>query len=180
MISEIKKQKAVAALKYIMPLLKKYNFKWCISGGLACFLYGVKRPITAIDIDVETTKDDPQFKKFIEDVKAYTKLPFQLWVDKNYDNWVMDVVINGQLLSICTTQELKLFNKDSGKYELFYKNGIPQPIIINFEGLKIPLAPKESVLRMRQAIAYKKGVHEKDIKALQKIVDIQNPKNTSN
>lgn len=170
MKDELKTNKAVAALKYIVPLLKKYNFKWCISGSLACRLYGVKRSIGTIDIDVETTKGDPKFKSLLEDVKEYTKLPFQLWVDKNYDNWVTDIVVNGQYLSICTTKELKMFNRNTGKYELFYRNGIPDPVIVDFEGLKIPLAPKESILRMRQALAYKKKVHEMDIKTMQRII----------
>lgn len=172
-MQDSKIKKAKAALEYIMPLLKKYNFKWCISGSLACYLYGVKRPITAIDIDVETTKDDPNFKKLLEEVKEFTKLPFQLWIDKNYDNWVTDVVVNGQYLSICSTKELKLFNKETGKYELFYKNGIPTPVLFGFEGLKIPLAPIDSVLRMRQSLAHKKGVIEKDIKALQRLIHNQ-------
>lgn len=166
-----KTQKVVVALKYIMPILKKYNFRYCISGSLACHLYGVKRPITAIDIDVETTKDDPKFQQLLEDVKEYTKLPFQLWISKNYDNWITDVVINNQYLSICTTKELKLFNTETEKYELFYKNGtIPDPVLVTFEGLKIPLAPIQSVLRMREALAQKKGVIEKDIKGLRSII----------
>ena len=54
----------------------------------------------------------------------------------------MDVVIDGQLLSICDTADLKLFNKETGQYELFYPNGIPDPVIIEFEGLQLPVAPK--------------------------------------
>lgn len=170
MKSEIKRQKAITALEYIIPLLKKYHFRWCISGSLACHLYGVKRPITAIDIDVETTKDDPNFKHLLNDVREHTQLPFQLWIDKNYDNWVTNVVINGQILSICTTQELKLFNKQKGEYELFYQGEIPEPVIVKFDSLRIPLAPKESVLRMKEALAVKKGVDEKDIKSMKRII----------
>ena len=164
-----KKQKVAIALRYIVPILKKYNFRWCISGSLACNLYGVKRPITIIDI--QTTKDDPKFKQFLDDVKEYTKLPFQLWVDKNYDNWVTDIVIGGQYLSICTTNELKMFNKHTGKSELFYKGGIiPNPVFVDFEEFTIPLAPIESILKMREALVNKKGVIEKDITSLKKII----------
>jgi hypothetical protein len=173
MKKNLKIQKAVQGLAYILPLLKKYKFKWCISGSLACYLYGVKRSIGGIDFDIETTHDDPKFKMFLEEVRDFTKLPFQLWIDKNYDNWVTDIVVNGQYLSVCTTAELKMFNKKTGQYELFYKNGIPNPVLVEFEGLQLPLAPIESVLKMRQALAYKKGVIEKDIKSLQRIIDNQ-------
>lgn len=170
MKNEVKRQKAITALEYITSLLERYNFRWCISGSLACNLYGVKRPITAIDIDVETTKDDPKFKQLLNDVHEHTRLPFQLWIDKNYDNWVTNVVINGQLLSICTTQELKLFNKETGIYDLFYKNGIPDPVFVEFGNLRIPLSPRKSVLRMKEALAHKKGVDLKDIKSIRRII----------
>jgi len=120
------KEKALVALKYITPLLGKYNFRWCISGGFACYVFGVKRPIPDIDIDIEADKDDVKFRSFLGDVKQFTTFPFQRWitVDKNYDNYVMEVTIDNQVLSICSTQNLKLLNKESGKYELFYKNGV--------------------------------------------------------
>ncbi|MDA1061246.1 MAG: hypothetical protein O3B47_05670 [bacterium] len=166
-----KRQRAKKALNYIIPILKKFNFRWCISGSFACYLYGVKRPIAAIDIDVETYKDDPAFKRFIKEVEPFTQLPFQLWIDKNYDNWVMDVVFEKQLLSICTTSDLKLLNKKSQIYELYYKQGIPEPLFIDFEGIALPVAPKESVLKMKEALAHKKAVDRVDISGMQKLLD---------
>lgn len=141
-IELLKEKKPGKLIRYIMPLLEKYNLKWCIAGGFACYLYGVNRPIEAIDIDIEVERDDPGFQSLIEEVKPDTELPFQLWIDQNYDNWVMDVVINGQLLSICDTPDLKLFNKETGQYELFYPDGIPEPHMMEFEGLRLPIAPK--------------------------------------
>lgn len=163
-------ERAANALQYIIPLLEKNNLSWCISGGFACFLYGVKRPIEAIDIDVDISKDDPRFQTFIEEVKPYTELPFQLWIDQNYDNWVMDVVFDEQLLSICNTPDLKLLNKDTNQYELFYPNGIPSPVIMKFEGLQLPVAPRESVLKMKQALAIKKDIDRVDISGMEQLL----------
>src|SRR3989344_2348186 len=146
-------KKAITALKYVIPFIEKYGFKWCISGGFACYLYGVNRTIGDIDIDIETDKEDENFKKFVEDVKEFTTYPFQLWVDENYDNWVMEITIENQKLRICSTKNLKLFNKKSDKYDLFYKRGIPKPTIISFNGLKLPISPKEWVLKMKETLA---------------------------
>lgn len=172
MRNNTKKERVTAALKYIIPFLKKYNFRWCISGGFACYLYGVKRPIPDIDIDVEADKDAPKFRNFLGDVKCLTTLPFQRWItaDKNYDNWVMEVTIDNQVLSICTTKNLKLLNKESGRYELFYKKGIPGPTVVNFEGLQLPLSPKEWVIKMKEALAKKKAADQGDIAAMQKLL----------
>lgn len=172
MANDTNKEKAVAALRYIVPLLKKYNFRWCISGGFACFVYGVKRPIPDIDIDIEADKNDGKFRRFLDDIERFTTLPFQRWItnDKNYDNWVMEVTIQGQVLSICTTKNLKLLNRESGKYELFYKTGIPDPTIVAFEGLKLPLSPKEWVIKMKEALAKKKAIDNSDIRNMQRLV----------
>ena len=164
-------EKAEIALKYIMSLLKKYNFKWCISGSFACYLYGVKRPIGNIDIDVEADEKDKEFRSLVHDVKKYTTLPFQLWIDKNYDNWVINVVVNSQLLSVCSTKNLKLFNKEKNQYELFYKNGnLPTPRILSFHGLKIPISPPEYVIRMKEALAVKKQADKNDISEMKKLL----------
>ena len=164
-------EKAEVALKYIIPLLKKHNFKWCISGSFACHLYGVKRPIGNIDIDVEANEKDDDFRSLVSDVKRYTTLQFQLWIDKNYNNWVMDVVVSDQLLSICSTKNLKLFNKEKSEYELFYKNGkIPTPRIFSFRNLKIPISPPEYVIRMKEALAVKKQADKKDISEMRKLL----------
>ncbi|MDP3987061.1 MAG: hypothetical protein Q8P81_02435 [Nanoarchaeota archaeon] len=166
-------EKAEVALRYIMPLLKKYNFKWCISGSFACYLYGVKRPIGDIDIDVEADEKDKDFRSLVNDVKGYTTdFPFQLWIDENYDNWVMNVVVSGQLLSICSTKNLKLFNKEKGEYGLFYENGkIPTPRILSFRNIKIPISQPEYVIRMKEALAVKKQADKKDISEMKKLLN---------
>jgi hypothetical protein len=165
------REKAKAALEYIMPLLEKNHLRWCISGSLALQLYGVNRPIEAIDIDVESSRDNPEFQALLKEVEDHVELPFQLWKDKNYDNWVTDVVVGGQLLSICDTADLKMFNSQ-GEAVLFYPEGkIPDPVMVEFEGLQLPLAPKESVLRMRKALAHKKPSEEHDISEMERIIN---------
>ncbi|MEK6898199.1 MAG: hypothetical protein AABX28_02465 [Nanoarchaeota archaeon] len=62
-----REKKAIAALEYIMPILKKYKLQWCISGNFAYYLYGVERPIGNIDIDIEADRDDKNFKKLVEE-----------------------------------------------------------------------------------------------------------------
>jgi len=95
MDGKMKREENVAvALKYIIPFLKKYNFKGCISGGFACYLYGVNRPVDEIHIDIELDKDDKKFKSFIEDVKEFTTYSFQYYKDKNYDHYVMEITVN--------------------------------------------------------------------------------------
>ncbi|MBI4004885.1 hypothetical protein HY358_01980 [Candidatus Roizmanbacteria bacterium] len=82
----------------------------------------------------------------------------------------MEVTVDNQVLSICTSQNLKLLNIDSGKYELFYKNGIPDPEIVFFEGIELPLSPKEWVIKMKQAFVKKKAIDRRDISGMQRLL----------
>lgn len=127
-----------------------------------------------IDIDIEADKDDVRFKNLLKDVERRTAFPFQHWitVDKNYDNYVMEeLTVENQVLSIYTTHNLKLFNRKSGTYELFYKNGIPNPEIVLFEGLRLSLLPPESVLKMKEALAKKKAIDRSDISGMRRLLE---------
>ena len=163
-------EKAVAALKYIIPILKRYGFKWCISGPFAFYVYGVKRPIpNEIHIDVEADKDRKRFKNFLVDVRKFTTFPFQYYKDKNYNHYVMEINVKGFILSICTTKNLKMFDKN-GKSKLFYKKDIPKPKMVSFNKLKIPLLPEKWVVKMRESLAVKKLIDIKDISEMKKIL----------
>ncbi len=79
--------KAKTALSFIIPLLEKYKFKWVITGGFACYVYGVDRLLTDIDIDIEASKDSQEFQKFYEDVKTFITQPLENFIDENYNNY---------------------------------------------------------------------------------------------
>ena len=165
-----KEEKAAASLEYIIPILKKYKFKWCISGHFAFFVYGVKRPFPdEIHIDIEADKDEKRFKNFLVDVGKFTTFLFQYYKDKNYDHYVLEVNVKGFILSICTTKNLKMFDKN-GKSKLFYKKDIPKPKMVSFNKLKIPLLPKKWVVKMRESLAVKKPIDIKDISEMKKIL----------
>ena len=82
----------------------------------------------------------------------------------------MEITVNDFILSICTTKNLKMFNK-YGKSDLFYKNGIPKSEIVLFRGLQLPLLSKEKVIEMKDALAVKKEIDIKDISEMRKILN---------
>ncbi|MEK6898198.1 MAG: hypothetical protein AABX28_02460 [Nanoarchaeota archaeon] len=82
----------------------------------------------------------------------------------------MELNVSNQILSICPTKNLKLFNNKRGKYEIFYKKGIQKPNMIFFNGLKIPVSPKLKVIKMKEVLAFKKTTDKKDILELKKLL----------
>lgn len=106
------RQKAKEALSFIMPVLEKYGFKWVITGGFATLAYGVDRPLTDIDIDIDTNKDDPKFKEFMTELAPHITQPLERLHDQNYDNYNFEITYGGQVIDICPMIDLKIFNKE--------------------------------------------------------------------
>ncbi len=96
------RQQAKSALAYIIPILEKYKFRWVITGGFACYVYGIDRLLTDIDIDIDTDKDIQEFKSFLEEVETYISQPLENFVDENYDNFNFE--LNYKLLVLLTAQ----------------------------------------------------------------------------
>jgi hypothetical protein len=77
---------AVAALQTIIPMFEARNFRWVIGSGFACYVYGIERELTDIDIDFETSKDDPAFATLMSELAPFITAPLEHYIDQNYDN----------------------------------------------------------------------------------------------
>jgi hypothetical protein len=157
-------KEALAALQHMIPLLKK--FKWVITGGFACYVYGVQRPITDIDIDIDTRKDDPQFQSLLASLEPYQSQPLEHFVDKNYDNYSFEATFGEQVVDICPMAELKIFNQSSRSYELFYSEGFPATELISFFGFELPLLSKELIIKNKEMLVWQRDSDRSDIKGL--------------
>ncbi len=163
-------QKPLDALNKIIPILKKYDFEWLITGGFASHVHGVNRPITDIDIDIHTSKDSKEFKDLLVELAPFITQPLEHFVDQNYDNYNFEVEISGQIIDICPSKEMKVYNKETGKYECFYSEKFPKPEIIEWNGLKLPLLPKELVIKNKEILVWQRESDLNDINGLKTLL----------
>lgn len=161
-----KEENALASLHFIIPLLAKRNFRWCITGGFACYVYGVKREITDIDIDIETSKDAPDFQSLVAELAPQTTQQLEHFVDQNYDNFNLEVTVSGQMVDICAMSEMKVFDAEAGEYTCFYEAGFPTLEIVDFYGIKLLLLSKENVIKNKEMLVLKRESDIQDIKSL--------------
>jgi hypothetical protein len=145
-------QGAHNALTKIIPEVEALNCRWVITGGFACYVYGVKRKLTDIDIDIDISKDDPKFKAMLEDLRLFITQPLMHFVSKAYDNYNAELTISNQIIDICTMPELKIFDKELSGYRLFYSQGFPDVEMVNFYGLTLPLMSKELIIKNKEMI----------------------------
>ncbi|MEK7607638.1 MAG: hypothetical protein AAB484_01780 [Patescibacteria group bacterium] len=162
-------QKVLKALKLIIPALEKYDFKWVITGGFASHVYGVNRPITDIDIDIDTSKDSPDFKNLIRDLKKYTTQPLEHFVDQNYDNYNFEITLDGIVIDICPMKEMCIYDKKTSKYTPFYQIGFPDSKVIGWKSLNLPLLSKELIIKNKEMLFWQRESDLKDIENLKKL-----------
>ncbi len=161
---------AVKALRFIIPTIERYKFRWVITGGFAAYVYGVKRPITDIDIDIDTNVETPEFKKLVKELEPYTTQPLEHWTDQNYDNYNFEITYHDQVIDICPSENLKIINKNSGEYEAFYKTGFPPIETVEFHGIKLPLLPKDLIIKNKEMLVWQRELDLKDIEELRKMI----------
>ena len=166
-------QKAIRALKYIIPILENYRFKWTITGGFACYVYGVERKITDIDIDIHTSKDSPQFKAFVKELKDDITQPLEHFIDKNYDNYNFEITFHGQVIDICPMENLKIFNMKTRKYELFYSRRFPTIENVTFHGINLPLLSKRMIIKNKEMLVWQRESDIRDIQGLKHILKMK-------
>jgi len=167
---EEKRLKALKALEQVIPLLEARDFKWVITGGFACYVYGVDREITDIDIDIDTTKDDSHFQSFIKALSPYITQPLENYVDQNYNNYNFEATFDELVVDICPMAELKVFNKEIGAYEPCYKNGFPSLELVNFCGIDLPLLSKTEIIKDKQKLVWQRESDHRDIEGLKQLI----------
>ncbi len=160
-------QKAYEALTYIIPILEKLNLRWCITGGFACYVYGVPRSITDIDIDIEVSKDDAVFKEFLSIVEPYITSPLEHFFDQNYDNYNVEVM---EILDICPMSEMDIFDKEIQKYENFYKDGFPNVEVVEWQRFKLPLLSKALIIKNKEMLMWQRESDRIDVAELKKLI----------
>ncbi len=165
-----KETKALAALNLVIPLLTKRKFRWCITGGFACYVYGVKRKLSDIDIDIDTTKDSTEFQDFLAELAPCITQSLEHFVDQNYDNYNFEITIGGQVVDICPMVEMEVFTKISGSYAPFYGGVFPDIEMVDFFGLKLPLLSKELVIKNKEMLVWQRESDIQDIKGLQELM----------
>ena len=171
-IKNLEIERTINALNFISPILSQHQLKWIITGGFASLVYGVTRPLTDIDIDINTSRHSPEFTSFLKDkdIEQFITQPLEHFVDQNYDNYNVEITYQGQVLDICPMAEMNIFDKSSGKYENFYKEGFPKIEFVDFHGLKLPLLSKELIIKNKEMLVWQRESDHRDVAGLKELL----------
>ena len=156
------------ALAFAVPLFDQTGLPWIITGGFACYVYGVERDLSDIDIDLDCGHAHPAFQSLLQTLEPFITMPLTHYTSDRYDNYNAEAVIDNTLFDFCSGDDLKVFDPATGRHELFYAAGFPQPVRVNFHGFNLPLLPPDLIIANKRQLM--RPIDITDIAGLEKRV----------
>jgi len=144
----IKRENVKKAFVWIVSLLRQQKITFRISGGLAANIYGSKRPLADIDIEVY----DEDVFKLREAVAKFVIYEPGRYKDNEFDLLLMTLKYKGQEIDICGVESQKLFNKKEKEWEP-ESSDLRQVTRKKVFGLIVPVIPLKALICYKQKIA---------------------------
>lgn len=142
MLTKVQKK----VLRQIVQTLKENKIKFQITGGLAAIIYGARRPLFDIDLDVRK-KDIEKVRKLL---KEYIIKDFHRHVSEYFDIWILTLKISGVLVDISQGEDCSMKEKDGNWVKM--DTDLSHPTIINFEDVELTVEPKEELIYYKKVI----------------------------
>lgn len=153
-------KETATALHWIVDLLRKHKIAFRISGGLAANVYGSKRPLFDIDIDLP----DVQLLALAPKVKKYVIFGPARFKDGYWDLLLMILHYKGQRIDLSGADSEKIFDRARKRW-VKCRIDLASAERRTVFGKIVPLIP------LKKLIAYKKKLARRtdllDVKELQ-------------
>ncbi len=155
--------KFLKALRWIVAILDQQGVKYVISGGFAAYLYGSKRQINDLDVDIP----ENDIEKIRRDVKDYIVAGPEHVQDERWDLLSMTLNYHNQEIDISGALQQKVYDDVYQKWVNIPANFSKAKKMV-VDGIQI------NVMDPQDLIFYKKfliGAHQKaDIKAIREFI----------
>lgn len=137
-----------AAFLWIVNILKKHKVPYQITGGFAAKIYGAKRKLADIDIEIPEEKFDDIYDAVYKDVKKFIIFAPKRYKKEGFDVFLMTLKYNGQLIDICGTRTDMVFDKKT-------KQWLRMPTNLKKYENKIIFGKRVKVISKKDLVAYK-------------------------
>lgn len=134
------------ALKWITDILQKHDIPFQITGGFAANIYGTKRELADIDIEIPAAAFDDVFAE----VRDYIIYGPENYKDENWDLLLMTLKYKGQEVDICDSNP-KIFNKLTGEWDETSVD-LSKAVLKEVFGIQIPVVPIEDLIKYKKKL----------------------------
>ena len=146
---------AKTAFLWIIRILKKHRVPYQVTGGLAAKIYGAKRKLNDIDIDIRNDK----FRDILADVKKYAVFGPARYKDKRWDFFRLILKYKGQKIDLSGAHNFKIRDARTGKWKSC-PSDLLKSVWKNAFGIKISVVPKEDLVAYKKMLAGKHQIQD--------------------
>lgn len=149
-----------AALQWIVTILRKHKIPFQISGGFAARVYGSKRKLA--DIDIEIPEKD--FQKIVPDVRKYIQFGPKIYKDHEWDTLFMKLKYKGQNIEFDGAYKRKMFSAKTKKW-INIRSDYSKAKRKRVYGMLVPIISKDHLIKHKKILMRK--VDKEDLKYLE-------------
>ncbi len=150
-----------AALLWITDILNKMDIPFEVDGGLAAHLYGAKRDLADIDINIPLIN----FYQFIPLVKNYITFGPKKYKDEHWDDLMISLKYAGQNIDICALGEMRYYDTEHQKW-IDFPSELSDVRLMKYENIELPVINEIKLMIYKKVL--NRGVDKKDVSAMLK------------
>jgi hypothetical protein len=149
------------AFMWITDILERNKISFQILGGFAARIYGVKRDLADIDIEVA----DSDIKKILDEVKEFIIFGPARYTDENWNLNLLTLNYMGQEIDICSN-EATIFNKNSKQWESLSLN-LSEAKLKRVFGKVVPIVPLDKLIEYKSKL-----LRDVDVEDVRQLVEL--------
>ena len=148
---------AVEAFEWLISVLKKHKVPYQFSGGFAAKIYGAKRSLVDIDVDIP----EDAFATLVKDVQPYLLYGPKMWRGEGFKVYLMTLNFKGQPIDIGGAYKTQIWHRKK-------KTWIPLATNLNeycwkkVLNLRIKVIPKDELVKYKSML--NRRVDKKDLR----------------
>jgi hypothetical protein len=150
------------ALRWLLLLLNEHGGLYHITGGFAAHLYGSKRPVNDIDIDLPRAT----LAKLAPQVAEFAIYGPGRYRDTTWDIYLMTLKRHGQVIDLTAIEDARLANKETGEWDALVMH-LDDVEMVPYAGLLLPVQNRRDLISYKSKIAYDEHKHLEDVAAVQ-------------
>lgn len=156
-------EKLKSALDWILPLLKSRAIPFHVTGGFAAHLYGARRAVNDIDIDLPLSALMPLMKE----LQPHVEMPLQRYRDSTWDLMGTTLNFEGQLIDLTAEQGALVHDKVTRRWEPL-EMAFDRAVWLDAFDHRIPVQNPHDLISYKLKIEYDQHKHLSDIEAVRR------------
>jgi len=136
------------ALKWIVAILNRHEVPFQITGGFAAHLYGSKRPVNDIDIDIP----EDMMERLLPDIQPYIVFGPARFLDERWDLKLITLNYEGQEIDIGGAFETKICDNRNQKWKQCPAK-LKKTVTHQIFGLNLPVIPPQALIDYKKMLS---------------------------